>query len=170
MIRKSAESSEKNIDFFRREYARQRILEKIVRERVLIRPKVKKWQVVICFTTLPFLLAAAIAIPFLLHFPVLWQVLFTVFTVFAVIELYLRFCFILLVKYYQATAKEETRRKCKCIPSCSEYAILSLKKIFPLIAALLKIRKRLYFTCNGDGYKVDFPTKKMERDFENKLR
>ncbi|MBO5712845.1 MAG: membrane protein insertion efficiency factor YidD [Clostridia bacterium] len=84
-------------------------------------------------------------------------------------ETYLRFCFIILVKRYQAVAKEETRRRCKCVPSCSEYAILSLKKIFPLLLALLKIRKRLFKTCNGEEYKIDFPLKKMGEEFENKL-
>jgi len=55
-----------------------------------------------------------------------------------------------------------------CVPSCSEYAIICLEKIFPLTVALLKIRKRLYKTCKGEDYKLDFPFKKMNAEFEKK--
>ena len=57
-------------------------------------------------------------------------------------DFYLRFLGIKAVECYQHYAKEETRRKCLCVPSCSEYAILCLKK-YELIKALLKIKKRI---------------------------
>ena len=60
-----------------------------------------------------------------------------------------------LVDCYQHYAKEETRRKCLCKPTCSEYAISVLKK-HCLIVALNKIRIRLFITCKGD-YKIDLP-------------
>ncbi|MBO4573647.1 MAG: membrane protein insertion efficiency factor YidD [Clostridia bacterium] len=65
------------------------------------------------------------------------------------------FC-IKLVECYQHYAKVETRRKCLCRPTCSEYAIISLKKYF-LPVALFKILKRLLKTCRGGIYKNDEP-------------
>lgn len=61
-----------------------------------------------------------------------------------------------IVECYQHYAPEETRRRCKCVPSCSEYAILCLKK-YELVYALRKIRKRLYITCKGFDYIIDEP-------------
>lgn len=71
-------------------------------------------------------------------------------------ETLLKFIGIKIVECYQHYAKEETRRKCLCVPSCSEYAILCLKK-YELIYALLKIRKRLFVTCKGYDYIIDYP-------------
>lgn len=89
--------------------------------------------------------------------------------VFIVTEIYLRICFISLVRYYQRKAKETTRRRCKCIPSCSDYSILTLKTVFPIAFAIFKIKKRLFHTCDGSAYKIDFPTKRRNRKFENLL-
>ncbi|MBQ9805334.1 MAG: membrane protein insertion efficiency factor YidD [Clostridia bacterium] len=61
-----------------------------------------------------------------------------------------------LVECYQHYTSEEVRRRCLCVPSCSEYAIACFKKYW-FIQAILKIRKRLYFTCQGDEYKLDPP-------------
>ena len=63
------------------------------------------------------------------------------------------FC-IKAVECYQHYAKEETRRRCLCMPTCSEYAISALKK-YCLIKALIKIHKRLFRTCRGGFYKKD---------------
>lgn len=71
-------------------------------------------------------------------------------------ESYGRLLGIKIVECYQHYAPEETRRKCKCVPSCSEYAILCLKK-YELIYALQKIRKRLFITCKGFDYILDDP-------------
>lgn len=79
-----------------------------------------------------------------------------VFSLFVIFEFYGRFLGIKIVECYQHYATEETRRRCLCVPSCSEYAILCFKK-FGLIKALLKIRKRLYVTCQGPDYKIDWP-------------
>lgn len=160
---------QKDIDSFRAEYKKQKKLEKIVATRVLVRPNVKKWQIVFTIGVLPFLLSFAIL--FILDIETIdaYKIVFICLTVLLIFETYLRFCLILLVKYYQSTAKEETRRRCKCIPSCSEYSILCLKRVFPLIVALLKIRKRLLKTCNGEEYKIDFPLRKMGENFEKSL-
>ena len=61
-----------------------------------------------------------------------------------------------VVECYQHYAKEETRRKCLCMPTCSEYAIEVLKK-YCLVKALIKIRRRLFHTCRGGVYKIDPP-------------
>ncbi len=161
---------QKEIEFFRKEYKRQKVLEKIVNSRVLVRPGIKKWQVTASFVILPFLILLPILFFILSKINVLYKVAIFTISIILIIELYLRFTLITVVKRYQTVAKEETRRRCKCIPSCSEYAILCLQKIFPLIFALLKIRKRLYKTCNGEEYKIDFPTKKMGEKFENTLQ
>ena len=60
------------------------------------------------------------------------------------------------IECYQHYAKEETRRKCVCIPSCSEYSIAVLKK-YNIFKALNKIRIRLFKTCGGYGYVHDEP-------------
>lgn len=160
---------QKDLEFFRREYVKQKKLEAIVNSRVLSRPKTKKWQITVYFVILPFLLFFSVLFGISLNLNVVSKIFFIIFIVLALLETYLRFCLISVVKCYQRYAKEETRRRCKCIPSCSEYALICLKKIFPLTLALLKIRKRLYVTCNGEEYKADFPTKKMGEKFENDL-
>lgn len=158
-----------NLDFCRQEYIKQKKLEKFVNSRQLIRPNVKKWQVAISFVILSFLITASILLPILTRWGVLSKIGLCVLLIFILFESYFRFCLILTVKCYQHYAKEETRRRCLCVPSCSQYAILSLKKIFPLLLALLKIRKRLYVTCKGEEYILDFPTQKMQKEFEEKL-
>lgn len=61
-----------------------------------------------------------------------------------------------LVKCYQHYAPEDIRRKCSCMPSCSEYALLTLEKfIWP--KALWKIWRRVTHTCSEPGYHVDYP-------------
>ena len=158
------------IEFFRNQYKRQKKLEKIVNSRILQRPKTKKWQVMASFIILPFLLILDIFICLSLNLLIFYRILILISSIILIFELYIRFCLFLTVKSYQHYAKEETRRRCKCIPSCSEYAIISLKRVFPLLLALLKIRKRLYVTCDGEDYKIDFPTKKTGEKFENDLQ
>ena len=68
---------------------------------------------------------------------------------------WIKYIAIKLVECYQHYAKEETRRRCLCKPTCSEYAICVLKKYFVFVA-LYKIYKRLFKTCKND-YKIDFP-------------
>ena len=86
------------------------------------------------------------------------------------VESYMRLCLIHTVRCYQHYAKEETRRRCKCIPSCSEYAVTALKRVYPLFVAAVKISKRLFHTCNGCEYIVDFPFRKMNDEFEHEIQ
>ena len=159
-----------DVELCRQEYVKQKKLEAYVNSRVLKRPKIKKWQVTASFVILPFLLFFATYLPLLIDTSVFIKIILIVLGFFLGFEGYLRFCLACVVKCYQRYAKRDTRRRCKCIPSCSEYALITLKRIFPLLLALLKIRKRLYVTCNGEEYKIDFPTEKMRRDFESKLQ
>ena len=157
------------LEFFRKEYSKQKKLEIFVNSRQLARPNIKIWQIVALYAILPFLIFAAIYLPLASNLHIAVKIILPLLLTLAIFEGYVRFCLILLVKYYQKVAKEETRRRCKCVPSCSEYAVLCLKMIFPLFWALLKIRKRLFVTCNGAEYKIDFPTKQMGEKFERKL-
>ena len=158
-----------DIEFYRKEYKKQKKLEQIVNSRRLKRPKVKKWQVVITFATLPFLLFICIYFVITSGHTASLKIALTILSILFIFETHLRLCLILTIKCYQHYAKRETRRRCKCIPSCSEYAIITLKKIFPVILALKKIKKRLYVTCDGEEYKIDFPTKRGNKKFENML-
>ena len=98
-----------------------------------------------------------------------YKALFLSLLLLTIVEVYLRACLIVVVKCYQHYADKEVRRTCKCVPSCSEYAICSLKTLFPLVWAVFKIRRRLYVTCDGKDYIVDFPTKKMTDAFNATL-
>lgn len=61
-----------------------------------------------------------------------------------------------VVKCYQHYASDDVRRMCLCKPTCSEYAIVVLKK-YPLFIAVYKIWYRLNRTCTGNTYKIDEP-------------
>ncbi|MBE6960807.1 MAG: membrane protein insertion efficiency factor YidD [Ruminococcaceae bacterium] len=154
-----------DIDFFRKEYRRQKKLEEIVHSRSLTRPNTKKWQVALAFAIFPILSIMAVFLSLIIKTTITYKMLLLFGMLILVVELYLRFCLIQTVKCYQHYASEAVRRRCLCIPSCSEYAIASLQK-FPLMIALIKIRKRLYKTCKGEEYTLDFPCKKMNVHFE----
>ena len=62
---------------------------------------------------------------------------------------------VVFVKCYQRHAPERIRRKCRCMPTCSEYAIAVLKK-YCLFVAVYKILNRVFYTCKGN-YKIDEP-------------
>lgn len=61
-----------------------------------------------------------------------------------------------MIRLYQRYADERVRRRCVCMPTCSEYSILCLQK-YNLIKALHKIRKRLFKTCGPNDYIIDWP-------------
>lgn len=157
-----------DIEFIRKEYKKQKKLETIVNTRILNKPSTKKWQVATNVAILLFLLSGVVPIAIAAEKPE-YKILIVVLSILLIAETHLRFCFFIAVKCYQHYATEEVRRTCKCIPSCSEYALLSLKRVFPLFVALLKIRKRLYVVCNGEEYKIDFPIKKMNEDYEKSI-
>lgn len=61
------------------------------------------------------------------------------------------------IKLYQHYADEDVRRRCVCKPTCSEYAIIVLRK-YGVVIGLYKIYIRLFKTCCGTVYKIDEPT------------
>ncbi len=65
---------------------------------------------------------------------------------------------IICIKCYQHYASDNIRRSCMCKPTCSEYAIIVIKR-YCLIKALILIYIRLFKTCTGRIYKIDFPNK-----------
>ncbi len=67
----------------------------------------------------------------------------------------LKHLLIVFIKCYQNYASEFVRRSCLCKPTCSEYAIIVLKK-YCLFKALKLIYVRLFKTCSGK-YKIDYP-------------
>lgn len=63
---------------------------------------------------------------------------------------------ILCILCYQHYAPDHLRRSCLCKPTCSEYAILVLKK-YCIIKALVLIYIRLFKTCSGKVFLIDTP-------------
>lgn len=77
-----------------------------------------------------------------------WKTLLVIFI------LTLRYILIWFVRIYQHYAKSETRLRCCYTPSCSEYAILALKKYGAVIGCIKAIRRLL--RCGPPGG-VDYP-------------
>ncbi len=101
-------------------------------------------------------ICVGVAIIKLLPTPLFLRIGIAVFAILCTVFRFAKLILIKAVECYQHYAKEETRRRCLCMPTCSEYAIAALKK-YPLPVALRKIRNRLFVTCNGAIYQKDFP-------------
>lgn len=140
-----------------RTYYEQRRLEKYQQERALPKPQTTKLTVVLYVVLLLVILVGFAILLFVFSPLELWaDTLAFISCIICVVELYGRRLAIKIVECYQHYAPEATRRRCKCVPSCSEYAIICLKK-YELIYALSKIRKRLFVTCKGFDYIIDNP-------------
>ncbi|MCD7724928.1 MAG: membrane protein insertion efficiency factor YidD [Clostridiales bacterium] len=61
-----------------------------------------------------------------------------------------------VVRLYQHYAPEDIRRRCLFKPTCSEYAILAIKK-YGLVIGLLKAYIRVVYKCRGNIYRIDYP-------------
>ena len=134
----------------------QERLRKYIQSRPIPRPKttipsVLAW--VFIYFAVSFVAAIAIIYAFQIE-NYKWLPYLVSYIVFAF--LFLKKICIKSIECYQHYAKEETRRKCVCIPSCSEYSIAVLKK-YNIFKALNKIRIRLFKTCGGYGYMRDEP-------------
>ena len=139
-----------------KKYWEQKRLEEYQQRRNLVRPKTTKIHVVLYCVLLLVLLLAVLMLFVFFDYSLLLKLLISLAYIVMVIETYGRFLAIKMVECYQHYASEEKRRSCKCSPSCSEYAVLCLKK-YELVYALLKIRKRLFVTCKGFDYIIDNP-------------
>ncbi len=60
------------------------------------------------------------------------------------------------IKLYQHYAPEQIRRRCLFKPTCSEYAILAIRK-YGLVIGLIKTYIRLFKKCRGNIYRIDYP-------------
>lgn len=88
---------------------------------------------------------------------VVWfNVLFVLFVYVIVGMLCLKKAVIGCIRLYQHYAPEEIRRRCLFKPTCSEYAILAIKK-YGLIIGLIKAYIRLFKKCRGNIYRIDYP-------------
>ena len=140
-----------------RAYHEQIRLEQYQQNRILNTPKTTKAMVAGYIAILVVIYTGLSVVLFAVSSLKTWgKLLVFVLCIVGVAETYGRFFGIKIVECYQHYASEATRRKCKCVPSCSEYAILCLKK-YGLIKALLKIKKRLFVTCQGFDYILDDP-------------
>ena len=140
----------------RRQYEVQRQIEDYQIKRILSVPKTNKIMLVGWIVLFIALVVLCIVLGVLLLNKICLRIVIITVLLVVVFEFYGRFLGIKAVECYQHYAFEETRRRCLCVPSCSEYAILCLKK-YGLIRALHKIRKRLYVTCQGADYVIDWP-------------
>ena len=134
----------------------QEELEKYIRERPLYRPKTTFISVIawaLLYLLVSFLAAAGMIFAFQITNGK-WLIYVASYLLLAL--LFLKKICITSIECYQHYAKEETRRRCVCIPSCSEYSIAVLKK-YHTFKALNKIRIRLFKTCGGNGYVRDDP-------------
>ncbi len=137
-------------------YNEQKRLEEYQQKRKLPRPKTTKITVVLHVALFFMILLIFLMLIDLFDFEIWISIVASSIYIVGVIEFYGRFIVIKSVECYQHYASDEKRRRCKCVPSCSEYAILCLKK-YELVCALLKIRKRLFVTCKGFDYIIDIP-------------
>lgn len=140
----------------RRQYEAQKQIEEYQIKRILSIPKTNKMMLLVWIVLLLALVALCVVVGALLLNKICPRIVFITVLLVVVFESYGRFLGIKTVECYQHYASKETRRRCLCVPSCSEYAILCLKK-YGLIRALHKIRKRLYVTCQGSDYVIDWP-------------
>ena len=134
----------------------QKKLENYIRLRPLPRPKTRITTVVV-WLLIQFFLPILISFTLICIFQIVsckW--LIYLISYIAVGFLFLKKICIKLIECYQHYGKEEIRRRCICVPSCSEYAIAVLKK-YNVLKALHKIRIRLFKTCNSIGYVRDEP-------------
>lgn len=140
----------------RRQYETQKQIEDYQIKRILSVPKTNKFMLAGWIVLLIVLVMVCVVLGTLLLNKICLKIVVIAVLLVLVFESYGRFLGIKAVECYQHYASEETRRKCLCVPSCSEYAILCLRK-HGLIRALRKIRKRLYVTCQGSDYVIDWP-------------
>lgn len=68
----------------------------------------------------------------------------------------LRMAAIGCIRLYQHYAPENVRRRCLFMPTCSEYAILVIKK-YGVIIGMIKTYNRLVKRCRGDVFSIDYP-------------
>lgn len=127
----------------------------IVETRKLTRPKTTMKKLWVCLFALVSFYVGIGLIGILINIQTWIKASAFIFIIILFNESFLRFFGIVLIECYQHYASDDMRSTCKCVPSCSEYSILVLKK-YPLLLGFIKILKRLNITCDGN-YKIDEP-------------
>lgn len=125
----------------------------------LNRPSITYWQFTLKWGVIGLVLLVSIFV--FINFHTEWSrsILFLLAGIIIISTLLLiRYCLIDCVKLYQHYAPEVIRRRCRIMPSCSEYAILSLKK-YGVILGLILIYHRVFHTCGGE-YRIEYPSLK----------
>ena len=138
----------------------QELVRKYVMERPLYRPSVTYLKAfLLLFLSAILLIMLSIAVYYVLRMlgilvdkKLFFLAFYIVFFVFLV-----RWVGILCVRLYQHYAPEEVRRRCLLKPTCSEYAIVVIKK-YGLLIGGIKILIRLNYKCCGDVYYIDEPS------------
>ena len=128
-------------------------------ENKLVRPKINYIRTVLSvlvFFAISLLIAFVITI---ISQKSLWVPLALIlryfFIIFFVLFMFcLRFIIVWFVRLYQRYAKSETRLRCCFIPSCSEYAVLALKKYGTVVGGIKTMRR--LFRCHPPGG-IDYP-------------
>lgn len=95
-------------------------------------------------------------IQFQVQHPIIFCVLYCITFVAFMGLLALKRAVIGIVRLYQHYAPEDIRRRCLFKPTCSEYAILAIKK-YGLIIGLIKTYIRVIYKCRGNIYRIDYP-------------
>lgn len=141
-----------------KKYKERLEIEEYQRKRILSVPNTNYWQVT-AYTMLYVTVVFCIIRFFPKLFPSTYicSIIITIAILLIFSDYYFRFLGVKAIECYQHYANEELRRRCNCIPSCSEYAILCMKK-YEFIYGLIKIRRRLYVTCRSEEYIIDWPT------------
>ncbi|MDL2314928.1 membrane protein insertion efficiency factor YidD [Bacteroidales bacterium OttesenSCG-928-C19] len=137
----------------------QDIAEEYCLNRKLVRPQTN------VFTLLKWVLlieVSAVAVSYIVYQSFEWfgisfqfKSIYTCISILLPLLLLKRIC-ILLIELYQHYAPENMRRRCVCMPSCSEYGILALRK-YGVIKGLYKTYIRLTKKCKGSTYIIDYP-------------
>jgi len=75
---------------------------------------------------------------------------------FSMMLIFLKKIIIGIVEIYQHYMPESFRRRCLCMPTCSEYMILAVRK-YGALKGVFKGLYRLIHICRGIDYKIDYP-------------
>ncbi len=137
----------------------QELVRKYVLKRPLYRPPITYFKAFLLFligAICSFVISTVILF-LLLKFkiPVNKRLFYVLFYA-AMFVFFARWIGMLCIKLYQHYAPEEVRRRCLLKPTCSEYAIIVIKKYGFLIGGI-KTWLRLNYKCRGNVYYIDEP-------------
>lgn len=133
-------------------------------DRALYRPEITykkfliKWLIIV---TSAVIIAVCIAfalslIEKLVHFHICGFRVSIIFAIVIEIVGILKWCVIDIIKLYQHYAPEHVRRRCILMPSCSEFAIIAIRKYGLIIGSSITLY-RLNHRCKGTIHRIEYP-------------